>query len=61
MIANILLLIGVLVVFSYSLMNIPNISDRRLIGDIKTIPLFFGTVMYAMEGIALVQFVLVVS
>lgn len=54
MMANVLLSVGVCVVFYYAFTDTPSISERRLIGEFSTIPLFFGTVMYAVEGIAMV-------
>lgn len=54
MIANVCMAIGIGVVFYYAFQNIPSISERQLIGEISTIPLFFGTAMFAFEGIALV-------
>lgn len=34
--------------------DLPPISTRTYVGDIRNIPLFFGTVMYSFEGIGLV-------
>lgn len=54
MVANICMAIGIGVVFYYALQAIPDASERRYIGELSTIPLFFGTAIYAFEGIALV-------
>lgn len=54
MVANICLAIGLGVVFYYSIQNIPNISERKYVGELESIPLFFGTSIYAFEGIAMV-------
>lgn len=55
-IANVCMATGVGVVFYYALQNIPDITERKYVGDLSTIPLFFGTAIYAFEGIALVTF-----
>lgn len=55
-IANLCMATGVGVVFYYAFQDIPNLSDRKYVGDLDTIPLFFGTAMFAFEGIALVRF-----
>lgn len=54
-VANICMATGVGVVFYYASQDIPHISERKYIGELETIPLFFGTTMFAFEGIALVS------
>lgn len=53
-IANVCMATGVGVVFYYAFLDMPAIEERKYIGDLETIPLFFGTAMFAFEGIALV-------
>lgn len=53
-IANLSMAIGFGVVFYYAFQNMPNISERKLIGEISNFPLYYGTIIYAFEGIALV-------
>lgn len=36
--------------------NLGPISERKLIGDWNELPLCFGTIVYALEGISLVRF-----
>lgn len=54
-IANLCMATGVGVVFYYAFQDVPNLSERKYVGDLATIPLFFGTAMFAFEGIALVR------
>lgn len=54
-IANLCMATGVGVVFYYAFQDVPNPSERKYVGDLTTIPLFFGTAMFAFEGIALVR------
>lgn len=55
-IANICIGIGIAVVLYYVFQDLPtDLSDRKLIGDINTIPLYFGSAIYAFEGISLVS------
>lgn len=54
--ANICMALGIGVVFYYMLSEpLPDITERKFVGDLKTLPLFFGTAIYAFEGIALVS------
>lgn len=53
-IANVCVGSGLALTFFYMFRGLPNIGERRLVGDLKTIPLFLGTSIYAFEGIALV-------
>lgn len=53
-IANVCMASGVGVVFYYAFQDMPSIGERKFIGELETIPLFFGTAMFAFEGIALV-------
>lgn len=54
-------LANVLIVFSYIACiyvishDLPAISERRYVADLSQLPLFFGTAIYAFEGIALVR------
>lgn len=46
---------GIGVVFYYALQDIPSPSEREFVGELRNLPLFFGTAMFAFEGIALVS------
>ena len=52
--ANLFIGTGIAVVLNYVFQDLPSTKDRTKIGDIATIPLFFGTAIYAFEGISLV-------
>ncbi|XP_030758144.1 proton-coupled amino acid transporter 2 [Sitophilus oryzae] len=52
--ANVLMSIGIVIVIYYSAQDLPDISERRYIADWQQLPLFFGTAIYAFEGIGLV-------
>lgn len=53
-IAMICMIVGIAVVFYYTFQDIPNITERKYIGELYDLPLFFGTAIFAFEGIALV-------
>lgn len=59
-IANVCMAGGIGVVFYYILQEIPSISERKHLGEISTLPLYFGTAMFAFEGIALVSYTVIV-
>lgn len=52
--ANVCMTTGISMVFYYALHDVPAVSERRLIGEWHNLPLFFGTTIFAFEGIALV-------
>lgn len=53
-IANIAMGTGIAFTFYYALTDIPNPMERRFAGNLSDLPLFFGTAIFAFEGIALV-------
>lgn len=57
-IANLSMGTGIAFTFYYAFQNIPNINERRFVGHLSDIPLFYGTAIFAFEGIALVYFCL---
>jgi amino acid permease len=52
--ANIAMLVGICVTLYYITQDLPAPSTREYIAPWSRIPLFFGTVIYAFEGIGLV-------
>lgn len=53
-IANICMAAGVALTFYFALQDLPDITERQYVGKAKNLPLFFGTAIFAFEGIALV-------
>ncbi|KAK9882050.1 hypothetical protein WA026_018900 [Henosepilachna vigintioctopunctata] len=53
-IANVFMTTGLLFTIYYCVQDLPPISERIYVANIKTMPLFFGTAMFAFEGIGLV-------
>lgn len=45
---------GIALTLYYAFQDLPAISERHYVGEIKNLPLFFGTAIFAFEGIALV-------
>lgn len=45
---------GIIITFYYILQDLPQISERPYVAPMIQWPLFFGTVLFAFEGIALV-------
>lgn len=53
--ANVLMCVGIVIVLYYAAQDTPPVSERRYIADWQQLPLFFGTAIYAFEGIGLVS------
>lgn len=53
--ANILNFVGLIIVFQYLFQNLPDSRERPSTKPFSTLPLYFGTAMYAFEGIGLVM------
>lgn len=53
-IANICMAAGVALTFYFAFQDLPDITERHYVGKPKDMPLFFGTAIFAFEGIALV-------
>lgn len=54
-VANICMATGIGVVFYYAGQDLPHPSERQYVGEVSNWPLFFGTAIFAYEGIALVS------
>ncbi|KAL1117152.1 hypothetical protein AAG570_004479 [Ranatra chinensis] len=54
-IANIITFVGFVIIFYYMFNDIENIKLREAVGPVKGMPLFFGTVLFAMEAIGVVM------
>lgn len=54
-IANIMMAIGVGVVVYQASHDLPSVDSRPYIGSWQQLPLYFGTAIYAFEGIGLVS------
>lgn len=55
MIANVLIVCGIGITFYYIVTDLPSTSERPAIAEFKYMPLFFGTVIFALEGIGVVM------
>lgn len=55
MIANILVAISIGITFYYIFSDLPSISERPAIANVSTFPAFFGTAIFALEGIGVVM------
>ncbi|CAD7081916.1 unnamed protein product [Hermetia illucens] len=55
MIANILIAASLVITLYYILMDLPAVSERPAIASITQMPMFFGTVIFALEGIGVVM------
>ncbi|KAL7027975.1 hypothetical protein ACKWTF_005669 [Chironomus riparius] len=51
--ANICMILGVIFTVGYSLIDLPSFSERKYV-NFESLPLFFGTAIFAFEGIALI-------
>lgn len=55
MIANIFIGFGLIITFYYISTDLPSINERPAIANIKDMPMFFGTVIFALECIGVVM------
>ncbi|XP_058816791.1 proton-coupled amino acid transporter-like protein pathetic isoform X1 [Topomyia yanbarensis] len=55
MIANILIGTGVGITLYYITQDLPSFSERKTIAEVHHLPMFFGTVIFALEGIGVVM------
>lgn len=55
MIANILVAVGMGITFYYIFNDLPSINSAPWIVDVKHLPQFFGTAIFALEGIGVVM------
>jgi proton-coupled amino acid transporter len=55
MIANFLMAAGVGITFYYIFMDLPSIYERPQFTTVQQLPLFFGTAIFALEGIGVVR------
>lgn len=53
--ANISMAIGLGIILSYCIVDLPSLNTRTAVAHWSQIPLFFGTAIYAFEGISLVS------
>lgn len=53
-IANISMGAGLTLTLYYAVSGLPNINERRFVGELDHLPLFLGTTIFSFEGIALV-------
>ncbi|XP_062133044.1 proton-coupled amino acid transporter-like protein CG1139 isoform X1 [Drosophila sulfurigaster albostrigata] len=52
--ANILLLFGLSIVMYYICTELPPLSEREMLVDIRQMPVFFGTVLFALEAVGVI-------
>jgi proton-coupled amino acid transporter len=55
-VANIVYMVAVAIIISYLLANLRPSWEFPAVGDLRDLPLFFGTVIFAFEGISVVRF-----
>lgn len=55
MIANILVAVSIGITFYYIFSDLPSIGERDAIASFSTLPAFFGTAIFALEGIGVVM------
>jgi proton-coupled amino acid transporter len=54
--ANVCMFVGIFVILYYCTIDLPPITSRTPVAHWTTLPLFFGTSIFAFEGISLVIF-----
>lgn len=46
------MILGAILTISYAVQGLPSLTDRKF-ATVETLPLYFGTALFAFEGIAL--------
>lgn len=49
-VANLLMGAGVVITMYYILVDVPSVTERPAIAEVHRLPMFFGTVIFALEG-----------
>lgn len=55
MISNFLFITGVAISYYYIFQDLPSISERPLFSSVEQLPIFFGTTIFALEGVGVVS------
>lgn len=55
-VANVFMLLGLVITTYYTTQDLPPVSSRNYVATWSQFPLFFGTAVFAFEGIGLVRF-----
>lgn len=55
MMANMLIAVGIGITFYYIFKDLPSFTSQPQVVDIKKLPMFFGTAIFALEGIGVVM------
>ncbi|XP_061387066.1 proton-coupled amino acid transporter-like protein CG1139 isoform X3 [Musca vetustissima] len=55
MVANLLMFVGIIITCTYLFTDTPSTTERVGVADVAQWPLFFGTVIFALEGIGVVM------
>lgn len=56
MISNFLFIFGVGISYYYIFQDLPPLTDRPLFSSWSQLPIFFGTTIFALEGVGVVSF-----
>lgn len=54
-VANILIAVGMGITLYYILNGLPSVAERPAMAELEKLPMFFGTVIFALEGIGVVM------
>lgn len=52
--ANLFMCVGIIITLYFTVQDLPSLSERRFVSPLAQFPLFFGTALFAFEGIGLV-------
>lgn len=56
MVSNVFMAVGLGITFYYLVAEIPSFSERKMVADITTYPVFFSITIFAIEAIGVVSF-----
>lgn len=57
MVANVLIGTGMGITFYYIFQDLPSVESRPQFSSLHQLPIFFGTAIFALEGIGVVSFI----